>query len=376
MALFFLIFFSVWGLSNYYVLRRTLDGLVNAPEKVRIAVTIFFIIAALSYVLSKAVLVKTGGVVYDIFLWIGSLWFAVILYGFLASLLYDISRLILYLTGISAPKIFTPGTVLGVCSAIVFSIMLYGSINAGTVKLKTIPLQLSARGGNTGSLKVLFFSDSHLTPVNNGRVINQIINLAEETKPDIILMAGDVVDDKSQHLYRYGIDKKLMKLSTVAPVYMCPGNHEYITGSDDAFSFLEKCNITVLRDSAIVFKDIIQIIGRDDSSKFGFSGKHRLPFSELAAKKIDTIPSILLDHQPFRLAETQKYGFDLQLSGHTHHGQLFPANLITSMIYEVSWGMKKKGNSIIYVSSGAGTWGPPVRTGSDAEVILFNLEIQ
>ena len=87
-------------------------------------------------------------------------------------------------------------------------------------------------------------------------------------------------------------------------------------------------------------------------------------------------PVILLDHTPFKLEDAENNGVSLQLSGHTHHGQMFPLNLITKMIYEVSWGYKKKGDTQYYVTSGAGTWGPPVRTGSKSEVVNIKIKFE
>jgi predicted MPP superfamily phosphohydrolase len=84
-------------------------------------------------------------------------------------------------------------------------------------------------------------------------------------------------------------------------------------------------------------------------------------------------PVIMLDHQPFELDRKEELGIDLTLSGHTHHGQMFPLNYLTKAIYEVSWGYKKKGNTHAYVSSGYGGWGPPVRTGNRPEIVLISL---
>ena len=82
---------------------------------------------------------------------------------------------------------------------------------------------------------------------------------------------------------------------------------------------------------------------------------------------------ILLDHQPFDLQDATATGIDLQLSGHTHHGQLWPLNFITNRVYEKSWGYLKKGSTHYYISSGAGTWGPPVRTGNSPEIVSIKI---
>jgi predicted MPP superfamily phosphohydrolase len=111
------------------------------------------------------------------------------------------------------------------------------------------------------------------------------------------------------------------------------------------------------------------IVGREDRSIGQFAGKKRKSLHELLENVNRTLPIILMDHQPFRLDEAEKEGVDIQLSGHTHHGQLWPFNFITRRIFEVSRGYKKKGNLHVYVSAGVGTWGPPVRTGNRPEIV-------
>jgi predicted MPP superfamily phosphohydrolase len=94
-------------------------------------------------------------------------------------------------------------------------------------------------------------------------------------------------------------------------------------------------------------------------------------------KEVDrSFPILLLDHQPFQLHEAEQQGVDLQISGHTHHGQLWPFNFITKKVYELSWGYKKKGNTHVYVSSGVGTWGPPIRLGNRPEIVNVRLSFE
>jgi predicted MPP superfamily phosphohydrolase len=99
----------------------------------------------------------------------------------------------------------------------------------------------------------------------------------------------------------------------------------------------------------------------------------RRPLRDIMAGVDTSMPVILLDHQPFGLNEARENGVDVQLSGHTHHGQLWPLNLITNALYEVSWGMKQVNGSVVYVSSGLGTWGPPVRLGNRPEIVVLTL---
>jgi predicted MPP superfamily phosphohydrolase len=115
------------------------------------------------------------------------------------------------------------------------------------------------------------------------------------------------------------------------------------------------------------------IIGREDRDKPRFSSRKRKNTEQLLTNLDKSKPLILLDHQPFEMDIKELMGIDLTLSGHTHHGQMWPLNYITKAIYEVSWGYKKKGNTHIYVSSGVGGWGPPVRIGNRPEIVLINL---
>jgi predicted MPP superfamily phosphohydrolase len=129
----------------------------------------------------------------------------------------------------------------------------------------------------------------------------------------------------------------------------------------------------MLRDSSLLIGDMLYIIGREDRDKPRFSGHNRKDIEQLLTGIDKTKPMILLDHQPFELDIKESLGIDLTLSGHTHHGQMWPLNYITKAIYEVSWGYKKKGDTHVYVSSGIGGWGPPVRIGNRPEIVLINL---
>ncbi|MDW7682284.1 MAG: metallophosphoesterase, partial [bacterium] len=152
-------------------------------------------------------------------------------------------------------------------------------------------------------------------------------------------------------------------------VFAVTGNHEYIGGVDAATDYLQNYGVSVLRDSVVKIVDSIYLIGREDRSIRRFSGKARTSLDSLMQGVDRNYPCFLLDHQPFELSEAARNGIDLQICGHTHHGQLWPLNLITRMLYEKSWGYLKRGDTHYYISSGAGTWGPPVRIGNHPEIV-------
>ncbi|HEX9253704.1 MAG TPA: metallophosphoesterase, partial [Ignavibacteriaceae bacterium] len=193
---------------------------------------------------------------------------------------------------------------------------------------------------------------------------------------DIILLAGDIVDDKAKVLDERRIGESFTKLKSKYGVYSINGNHEFINGVDSCVRYAEKFGIKFLRDGYELIDSSFYIIGREDSSMPQFTGTQRKSLEEIVKNIPANYPKILLDHTPFKLEQAQQNNIDLQLSGHTHHGQIWPANLITKMIYEISWGYKKKGNTHYYVSSGAGTWGPPVRTGSSSEIVNIKVKFE
>lgn len=380
--LFFIIFFLVIYLSaNYYLLIRLLQAFQGIPFAIKMIISALFILCALSYFIAKIFLNNTDSFIYDIFLWIGSIWFAILLDGLISVFLLDIVRWTNNLWGYlpqgliinyQATKFWTGLIVI----AAIFLTTLLGYIHASKIKLKNMEIVLPKDDARLDEIEILYFSDLHLTPVNNGRILSQILKFTEEHNPDLILIGGDLIDDKPIHLKRMGIDKSLPKLKSKYGVFAINGNHEFINGIEESDEFIKQCGVEILRDTSVEIAESIQIIGREDRSIKQFSHKERKQLSELTQSINPNLPSILLDHQPFELSEAQKANIDLELSGHTHYSQLFPLNYLLYFIYEQPWGYLKKGNTHYYVSSGAGTWGPPVRVGSDSEAMLIKIKFR
>ena len=148
-------------------------------------------------------------------------------------------------------------------------------------------------------------------------------------KPDLILIGGDLIDNSVVPLYAEKMMEELTELKAPLGIYMVPGNHEYISGIRKSMLFIKETPIHLLRDEVVTLPGGIQIIGRDDRSN-----KSRLSLQELV-KNIDPAkPVILLDHQPYNLSDTENAGIDLQFSGHTHRGQVWPISLITDHLFD------------------------------------------
>ncbi|MBQ1884969.1 MAG: metallophosphoesterase, partial [Bacteroidales bacterium] len=171
-------------------------------------------------------------------------------------------------------------------------------------------------------------------------------------------------------------DSILRTIKTRYGVFAVNGNHEWIGNAFVADEFLEKNGVTVLRDSLAQLPLGVTLVGREDhSSRFHYKGVGgRQQLSDIIENTNRNDYSIVIDHQPYNLEEAEQNSIDLQLSGHTHHGQLWPLNFLTSHIYECSFGQHRRGNTQYYVSAGYGTWGPPIRTTARPEMVVINVE--
>ena len=378
MSLFFIIFFSLYTLINSYVFIRGWQALSYLPF-LKPFFVIVFLLFSFSYIFVKIFADKLPAFIHDPFLWIGSSWFAFLLYFVLILFLIDLTRLIdnflpFLPVPLSKPTDLTKFYLGAGVTVLVLLFAAAGFINRTNFKVKTLELTLPKKNSELTELNIVMFSDLHLSPINDETFLNKIVGKVNRLNPDIILLPGDIVDDKAEILKRNGIGPGLKKLKSKYGAFSCTGNHEFINGVEGTVNFAREYGITVLQDEFIKIENLFYVIGREDVSKGNFTREKRKQLNDIVAGINDSLPLILLDHTPVRLNEAVENKIDLQLSGHTHNGQMFPLNFITNLIYEVSRGYIKKGNTQFYVSSGVGSWGPPVKLASDAEIV--NLKIK
>jgi len=219
-------------------------------------------------------------------------------------------------------------------------------------------------------------TDVHLGTIICNSHFMRIVKIINSLNPDIVLFAGDLVDEDIEPVIRQNLGETLRQIKSKYGIYGITGNHEYIGGVEPACKYLIEHGVIMLRDSVAKVANAFTLVGREDVSIRQFNGKKRKQLSELMNGVDTTLPVILMDHQPLRLDDVVDHGVDLQLSGHTHHGQLWPFNYISQAVYELSWGYMKKGSTHFYVSCGVGTWGPPMRTGNRPEVVHVKLKFE
>ena len=233
---------------------------------------------------------------------------------------------------------------------------------------KKVELSISSNNKNIDKeIKIVAISDVHIgTSIDNNR-IKKYVQLINNEKPDIVLIAGDLIDRSIETVINKNMDKELRKISAPLGVYAVLGNHEYYTNNMKAVTeFYKKSNISLLRDAVLKISDNLYLIGRDDYSNF-----KRKSIANLSSSIPQGASVILVDHQPRNLSDTTNANIDLQISGHTHNGQIFPGNLIVKNIFELPYGLRKINNTHFYVSSGLGIWGPQYRIGSQSEYVVI-----
>lgn len=379
-VIFFSIVLSVYGLINYYIFVR---GWQAFPEgsALRKIYLFSFLILSLAYIagrLSERYLPPWAG---SGMIWVGSYWLAAMLYFLMIVALLDAIRLLnhflpFYPNFITAQYVIAKQWIAGIAIAVVGIVIALGSVNALNPKIRTIELTLPKKQAVLPSLNIVMASDIHLgTMVCQGR-LKRIVDTINSLNPDVILLPGDVIDEDLAPVIRLNLGETLKKLKARFGIYAVTGNHEYIGGVEPAVNYLDAHGIQELRDSAVTIGGSICIVGREDISGNRARGKKRKTLQEILATTQRTLPVILMDHQPFHLEEAEQAGVDLQISGHTHNGQMWPFNYITRKVYELDWGYLKKGNTHYYVSCGVGTWGPPVRIGNTPEIVDIRLRFE
>lgn len=377
----FIIFFSivltVYALVNSYIFIRGLQAIPPGSSWRPWYVAGFWVIVS-AFVAARILERVHPGPFTAVVTWIGSFWLAFLLYFLLAVVLLDITRGLNNLLHFLPAGMFdhyarTKSITLVSVIAAVTVIVAAGFINARIPRVRTLDLAVHKRVPGLSTLNIVMASDIHLGTIIASRKADRLVTTINSLEPDIVLFAGDVVDEDLGPVIHNNLGASLLKLKSRFGVYAVTGNHEYIGGAEPAVRYLEEHGVKVLRDTALAVDNLFWIVGREDRDRPRFTGKARKELSELMEPVDRSKPVIVMDHQPFNLGIAAGLGADLHLSGHTHHGQLWPFNHITSAIFEVSRGYKKIGNGYFYVSTGYGTWGPPVRIGNRPEIVKIRL---
>lgn len=292
---------------------------------------------------------------------IGTSSLVIMLYMVMAFLVLDVGRL---LHVVPKAWLYANWWMAGGLFVLLSGLFLYGNLHYRD-KVRQ-PLELTTGKSLQRQQKIVMISDLHLGYHNRRAELHRWIDMVNREQPDVVLIAGDIIDMSLRPLMEEDMAGEFRRLK--APVYACLGNHEYFCNRQAARAFFREAGICLLVDSVATVGDL-QIVGRDDRTNAQRAALDRL--MEGVDKEKYTI---VLDHQPYHLEQAEQAGADFQLSGHTHHGQVWPGSLITGLIYECAFGPWQRGNTRYYVSSGLGIWGGKFRIGTRSEYIVATLK--
>ena len=310
------------------------------------------IIAVISYPLSAMIERVVSNTATRIFYTAASAWMGISFYLLTFIIIYSLISLLFKI----------PSEIAGIVIVTVTAILsIYSLINSLYLNINEIEIPLNHLKKD---MKVVQLSDIHIGSIRNSSYIEKIVEKTNKIDPEIVFITGDMVDGSARlHTNTF---KAINKLK--APVFFITGNHETYEGLDEVFRVLRNTEMMVLRDEMVDFKDI-QIIGVE----YSFEPNHMA--NVLGKLNIDTEkPSIMLYHLPRELKTVAKAGIGLQLSGHTHAGQMFPFNYLVRLMFRYMHGIYRYDGTYLHVSPGTGTWGPPMRLGSRCEITVINLK--
>lgn len=242
----------------------------------------------------------------------------------------------------------------------------YGMLNARRIQVRKVAVRLPNLPAAWRGRLAALVSDIHLGPINGARFLRRIVSRITRLQPDIVFIVGDLFDGNKVKVDE--LTSPWKGLSASLGSYFVTGNHEEFSNPAAYLQAIADSGVRVLNNEKVIV-DGLQVVGVNDRD---LSNPERLRNLLEAADLTPRQPSILLAHTPNRLDVAEKAGISLQLSGHTHGGQIFPFTWFTRKIFgEHTYGLKRFGELITYTSSGAGTWGPPMRVGTSPEIVLI-----
>lgn len=358
----------LYGGINYFVGNK-IRIFVQSMIHINIAIPIFVIIIALytttigTYYFSSYSVGKLIGKV-------GTYWLGFSMTAFVLLLIGEAIAVVIYKGFLRKPynSIYV---IIGLCCTII--IYLYGIYHARQLYVTTYEVSID-KESTIDSLEIVMISDLHLGYSNDNKFLKKAVDQINRLSPDIVVIVGDLFDGNFSAITAPTETSNLLNsIHTRYGTYMCWGNHDAGKEFDKMKDFIMQTNIKLLEDSFTTVGDKLIIVGRKDSSPIGDQGVERSNVDINSKDFEESLPIIVLDHQPTNILDNP-YNADLILMGHTHAGQIFPFNLVTNKVFISDYGYYQLPSSTqTIVTSGLGTWGPPMRIGSKNEIVKITI---
>ena len=361
---------AIYSVPTIYTYFRLKIFFTQAAHKTLF--TLIYTILALGFPLAELLSHQSNTDRVKVLILLGSYALPFLLYLFLLVLLLDLLRGANHLLKFVSTD-FIRGrkfrlTTLWLLFVVSGTIVVIGAVHLNTIRVSEYRITIPRKSAVISHLKIAMAADFHLGPMTNKRFLKKFTKKINKLRPDILLIPGDIVEGHGNDKHMEEFARQFRQIKPKYGIYASPGNHES-HGKSSQSVFFTASGIKVLADTFVVIDNSFCLVGRKDRHSY-----HRLPISELLAKVPHHLPIFVLDHRPIDLKHVSKYGVDIQFSGHTHNGQLFPLNFIVKRIYELGWGYKKIRNTHFFVTSGIQVWGPPVRTAGNSEIMIINVD--
>ena len=368
MIIFLLTFFCLYGGINFYTFARarSIFHFSGAVQLIVIVLLVLLILAPVMVRLAENLHLEESA---KAIAYIGYLWMAFVFLFFFLGISLDVIRYLSVFFYPGAKSIPLKTIFFGMTVFLSFVLVVYGFWDAQRIRIKTLEVQTEHVLPNDGRIRIVQISDVHVGLIIRGERLQTLLDAVRQANPDILVSTGDLLDGELDNVTPEA--EKFVSIKPAFGKYAIMGNHEYYAGIERSLAFTKKAGFDVLRDEVRQVAGI-SIFGADDitAARLGLR-KDKRAFDELLTSNSNRGFVLLLKHQPF---VNEKENFNLQLSGHTHGGQIFPFRLITHLIYPKDYGyFELGGNKLLYVSRGTGTWGPPVRIFAPPEITIIDL---
>lgn len=376
-VVFISIVLTLFTLLGIYVFTRMEQAFPTSIMTSKL-ILVFYIFLLSSFFIGKFLENVSINILSEALIRIGAFAAGFFVYGILIIVFYDLLR------GVNALIPFFPDFIIanyeisklwiGILSIILIGgIMVFGFLKTLKPQIKPLKISIHKPKSSLVELNIVAVSDIHLGTMVNHKKAKRLVKMINDLRPDLVLIGGDIIDDNIQVVKHHQLLEHFQGIESKYGIYSCLGNHEYISRAHHDLDYFSENGIQMLKDTGLIIDGKFNIIGRDDIQGKSITGKARKNLEELCQNMDLQLPTILLDHQPYKLDQVSDLDVDFQFSGHTHNGQFWPFNYITGMIFEQDWGYIKKKNTHFYISSGYGTAVVPIRVGNHSEIVHIKL---
>jgi uncharacterized protein len=370
---FFFFFLMIYILPNIYIY-NSVSLLFNTKAGRTIFVSMFLILTC-AFPVGEILMNTTSTGIFKFYLLTGYFYLPFTLYFFLLLIVYhSFKGLNKFLKLLPVSYFESRRIVIALIlffvtiSAIIVAI---GHINFNNTRIIRYTIEVPRKSSKLNHLKIAMAADFHIYELTKTSFMDQFVDKINLINADIVLLPGDIVEDAEDIPHMAYFKQKFKNIRSKYGIYASPGNHEHYGRSGEKFDFFKESDIKLLKDTIVLLDNSFYLAGRSDDHDLNHKSSEFL-----LTQAFDSLPVILLYHRPtgFNLVTHSK--IDIQLSGHSHNGQLWPFNYVTDVVYELPHGYRKFNNTHVFVTSGAQGWGPPVRVGGYSEIMEIDVNFK